>query len=384
MLVQRLSAIDEAIPFRARWNQLADGIPFRCWEWLATWWRYFHDRGDLYLLRVTNPSGEVVGIAPWWIEQNPLSGRVVQFLGSGEVCSDYLGVLTEPACRAEVLDALATWLVDANQPGTTDGWDMLQFDGIDSADAPMLEFITDLERRSCTVHRQPGVNCWRIPLPSSWDKYLELLPKPQRKRMRQAQQSLGDAGKFQTTCAVDARNWDYTWNKFVELHQRRRTSLGQSGCFGDGAFGAFLCEAVEAFLRQGQLRLVLVERDQQAMGTLLMFTGGQMSYAYQMGINPEFLADSPGWLVVCASLRAGIDRHESALDLLRGDEPYKGRMGGVSRNMLRVRVVPAQLGAQLRHTAWLTGSALKHWIKTGLHAAGIASIGPPSSCPTPS
>jgi CelD/BcsL family acetyltransferase involved in cellulose biosynthesis len=109
-----------------------------------------------------------------------------------------------------------------------------------------------------------------------------------------------------------------------------------------------------------------------------MLTGGQISYAYQMGTNPECLADSPGWLVVCAALVAGLDHHESALDLLRGDETYKSRMGGVPQSMLQVRVVPAQLGAQLRHTAWLPGATLKNWIKTGLHAAGIASVGAPA------
>ena len=78
-----------------------------------------------------------------------------------------------------------------------------------------------------------------------------------------------------------------------------------------------------------------------------MFTGGQISYAYQMGTNPECLADSPGWLVVCASLVAGIEQHESGLDLLRGDESYKSRMGGVPQSMLQVRVVPAQLGSPI-------------------------------------
>ena len=53
MQVQRINSIDEMVADRMRWNQLADGIPFRCWEWLATWWGEFHERGELYVLRVT-------------------------------------------------------------------------------------------------------------------------------------------------------------------------------------------------------------------------------------------------------------------------------------------------------------------------------------------
>jgi CelD/BcsL family acetyltransferase involved in cellulose biosynthesis len=155
------------------------------------------------------------------------------------------------------------------------------------------------------------------------------------------------------------------------LHQRRRVSLGQPGCFGDATFGTFLRDASTEFLRLGKLRLVLVERGEVALGSLLMLLGDETSYAYQMGTNPDFLADSPGWLVVCASVAAGIEQHETALDLLRGDESYKSRMGGVSRSMLQVRVVPARLRAQLRHTAWLTRAALKSWVKSGLQAAGL-------------
>jgi hypothetical protein len=50
-------------------------------------------------------------------------------------------------------------------------------------------------------------------------------------------------------------------------------------------------------------------------------------------------------------------------------------MGGLPREMLQIRVAAPQFGAQLRHTAWLTGSALKTWIKSGLSATGISAAG---------
>jgi CelD/BcsL family acetyltransferase involved in cellulose biosynthesis len=372
MHVQRLTSFNWLAPHRARWNQLAGGVPFRQGEWLEPWWRHFQAGRELYLLQVTNSDGEIVGLAPWFLEPNSISGRSLQALGSGEVCSDYLGVMTDPDCRSEVLEALATWLAEANRRGTPDAWDVLQLDGLDETDPAVDGLLASFERQGCFVHRQPGANCWRIPLSATWDEYLQGLPKPQRKRMRQARQALETDGRFRVVCVETADKWEDAWRQFVELHQRRRASLGQPGCFGNPAFGRFLDEAARSFVSQGQLRLVLVEKQDQPLAALLMLTGGNILYGYQMGTNPDCLADSPGWLVVCASLLTGIDHGDTALDLLRGDEPYKSRMGGKLRTMLQVRVVPDQLSSQLRHKAWLTSSAVKQWIKSGLHAAGLA------------
>jgi CelD/BcsL family acetyltransferase involved in cellulose biosynthesis len=366
MLVQRIATLDDMIHSRERWNELAAGNPFRCWEWLATWWRHFRDRGQLYVLLVTNDDGALVGIAPWFIEQNAISGRVIHSLGSGIACTDYLGVSADPRFKAEVIQALASWLVEANRTDSFHAWDVLQLEGIDAGDETTKALLTQLEQLGCTMHQQPGVNCWRIPIPSTWDQYLKQLPKPQRKRMRQSRAVLDDEGPFRVTCAADTKNWDYAWSRFVELHQKRRTSLGQPGCFADAAFGIFLQDASEEFLRRGNARLTLVEKDEQAIGSLLTLTGGTTCFAYQMGTNPDCLADSPGWLLVCAAILASMERQETGLDLLRGDEPYKSRMGAIPQSTLQVRVVPAQLAAQLRHTAWLTGATLKTWIKTGL------------------
>jgi CelD/BcsL family acetyltransferase involved in cellulose biosynthesis len=291
-------------------------------------------------------------------------------------------VLCDPSCQEDVSRVLADWLVEANRANGVNSWDMLHLDGVENGDPALQGLLGQLTQRGCTLHRQPGMNCWRIPLPSTWEAYLKQLPKPQRKRMRDARKSLSDPGEFQVACVADTRGWERAWSRFVELHQRRRTSLGQPGCFTDTAFGAFLQDAAAELMRAGVARLVLVERGDQAIGALLTFTGATTCYAYQMGTNPDCLADSPGWLLVCAALQAGLERHESALDLLRGDEPYKGRMGGVPRSMLQVRVVPPQLGAQLRHSAWLTGSALKSWIKAGLRTAGFSKTGPSSTWST--
>ena len=67
------------------------------------------------------PPVQIVGIAPWYIARSPIAGRVVQFMGSGEACSEYQTVLTRPGSEREIAAALSQWL-------STDGagdWDLL-------------------------------------------------------------------------------------------------------------------------------------------------------------------------------------------------------------------------------------------------------------------
>src|SRR5262245_42518331 len=74
-----------------RWEAFAGDVPFRGFQWLLTWWRHYGDaRSKLLVLVARSPEGEVVGIAPWYASRTAREGRVIRFLGSGEVCSDYL------------------------------------------------------------------------------------------------------------------------------------------------------------------------------------------------------------------------------------------------------------------------------------------------------
>jgi CelD/BcsL family acetyltransferase involved in cellulose biosynthesis len=373
MLVKRLDNLDSARVLRTRWNELAGGIPFRQWEWLSTWWRHFGNEGELFLLLIETTGGELVGIAPWYLESSPLSGRTIRFLGSGLACSDYLTVLVDPAYRSEVSDALAKWLVGSLGQSADCGWDLIQLEAVDPADEAVQALITNLQRQGCGVHNQAATTCWRIPIPDSWEGYLQALPKTHRKHMRQSYKRLHDP-EFRVITAQDLESWNYIWGRFVELHQRRRKSLGQPGCFVNASFESFLGETAREFFSNGQLRLVLVEKNDNPVSSLLLFEGEAASYAYQMGINPEFMSDSPGWLVIAASILAAIERGEVTIDLLRGNESYKSRMGAVPIELEDIRVIPPQFGARLRHTAWLTGAAVKKWIKRGLHAAGLGTI----------
>jgi CelD/BcsL family acetyltransferase involved in cellulose biosynthesis len=107
------------------------------------------------------------------------------------------------------------------------------------------------------------------------------------------------------------------------------------------------------------------------MAVQLAFLDGGVTHAYQVGINPDLLADSPGWIVHTQSIKRAIALGQTNFDFLRGDEPHKQRMGAQPRAMMTARVVSPRFGPTMVHKAWVTGTTVKNWIKAGLEKTGM-------------
>jgi hypothetical protein len=105
----------------AEWNELAQSVPFRLWQWLDAWWRHYGCETDgrpkrfhqLFVLSVWNDERQLIGIAPWYRLHTRSGTRVVRCLGDGEICSDHLTVLCRPENEAAVGNALAQWLTES-------------------------------------------------------------------------------------------------------------------------------------------------------------------------------------------------------------------------------------------------------------------------------
>ncbi len=94
MRLTRLTTSEQFTALRPQWNALANGVPFRRWQWLENWWRVYGECPDgeagreSLTLAVCDTTGTLIGLAPWYLEHSSQYGRVIRFLGSGEVCSD--------------------------------------------------------------------------------------------------------------------------------------------------------------------------------------------------------------------------------------------------------------------------------------------------------
>ena len=96
-----VECIKAEVDFKAlkdEWNQLLSSSysnsVFLTWEWLYTWWKYYNYSKKLFIVTVRDKEGALLGIAPMCITEVKSNGltsmKTLTFLGTGEVCSEYL------------------------------------------------------------------------------------------------------------------------------------------------------------------------------------------------------------------------------------------------------------------------------------------------------
>lgn len=382
MHVRRITSAEEFASLRQSWNTLAREVPFRGWEWQHAWWRHYGASRELFLL-AAEENGTLAGIVPLFLEQSAARGRVLRMLGSGEVCSDYQSVLTTPQNEEAVTAAVARWLTAAGPISASENaWDLLELSGIESTDCAVAQLVAHLAEEGCVVHRRPGPNCWRIELPLTWDEYVASLSKSHRKQVRRGERKLETPGHAVLHTASNDIELNRGLAILVDLHQRRRQSLGEPGCFACQRFSDFVREvsaglipngrnATEGVPHSARVELHWLELEGRPAAAELHLVAGGIAYAYQAGIEPDLLDEEPGRLMNIAVLRRAIERGLSGFDFLRGDEPYKAHWRAEARPSLELRIVPRRAAAQLRHGVWLAGDSFKQWIKTGLSLVGM-------------
>jgi len=384
MNVTCFTTLSELAPLAADWDRLARGVPFRSWAWLSAWWRHYglersgrHHQTRLYVLVVFSRTGMPVGIAPWYRDFSPAKGRVVRFLGLGEVCSDYLSVLCQPTMEETVAEALALWLTRANRPAPgmsvdeeSRAWDCLELTGVDAEDGAVGLLAEKLANYGHTVHRRFGANCWRIQLPDTWDQYLAQLSKSHRKQLRRLTERLLNPGRAVVHHVERLADLPQGQEILVDLHQRRWQALGEPGCFASPRFSAFQLEVMPELLRSGQLSLTWIEVDGQPVVAEHHLSGQGVLYGYPAGIEPNVHDFSPGQLGNLVMIRWAIEHGYRAFDFLRGDEAYKAHWRASPRPSQELRIIAPRVSAQLRHTLWCAGSRLRRWLKANLKPSG--------------
>lgn len=276
-----------------------------------------------------------------------------------------------------VVESLAEYLIENASAHSPDAlrWDLLELCGIDAQDRPMADLANALAVTGATVHRRPGVNCWRLELPTTWEGYVTSLGKNLRREVRRMERDLLNTDRVKLHSATRLDELSQAMDILVELHQRRHTTLGEAGCFASARFLGFYRDVVPEMLRRGQVQFHWLELDGKPIAAEYQLVGRGIVYAYQAGVDPDAMEHQPGKLINLAILRKAIEHGDRAFDFLRGDEPYKARFGAQPRLTVEYRVVPHRTVAQLRHNLWLAETNVKAWVKKQIRRQKNEEVG---------
>jgi CelD/BcsL family acetyltransferase involved in cellulose biosynthesis len=340
LTIERVHTTEQFAAMRDEWNALLrqshSNCVFLTHEWLFTWWKHLAGHRKLYIVTVRD-AGRLIGVLPACL-RNPqytrMIPRIVEFLGSGVIGSDYLDIVAEAGREDDVLDGIAHQLASTGL--------MLQFGQLRRGSCLTSRLADALGQRKWSVAGVKTNVCPFIPLEGeTWDTYLATLGSSQRynflRRLRNFEKSDGFRFERETPLSV-----------IIDLHKKRwGASAGLSEAFQTPQIVAFHREFTGLARKLGWLRLLSIWSGDQPAAALYGLTYARVFYFYQSGFDLAFAKQSAGLVMMGLGIRSAIEEHAAEYDLLHGDEEYKFHWASSTRELGRIEMYPPHVGGKL-------------------------------------
>ena len=315
---------------RRGWRELVEADPaatfFHTPDYLKLYWEEFGERPEHLLLAFAEEDdGTQVGAVAF-----ERIGSTLRFLGGTEV-TDYMGPVGLPDRQERVSKELWAGLV------ARDDWTDADLRGLPE-DRPWLSLLADAaagqDLATEVTDDQNGVAPF-LPLPSTWEAYLEGLPAKLRHEIRRKANKLeAEAGPFRVVTATP-QTLIGLLDRFVELH---RMSEGPKGVFMQPGMEIFFRRLGEAFGPSGIFRLTFIDVGGQLAAGTIGFAFGGTFFLYNSAFDRTWGNLAPGMVLVGEDIRLAIEDGCRAFDMLKGDYRYKYRFGAEPRAVKRLVV----------------------------------------------
>jgi CelD/BcsL family acetyltransferase involved in cellulose biosynthesis len=298
------------------WRRAQSATPFQSPAWLIPWWQCFHP-GELFTVTIRH-NGQLVGLAPFYIEKSALARRI---LPVGISVSDYLDVLFDPAYAAEAGHALVESI--AHEAGGWDEWSLEELE----PDAAALSLPAPAR---CQDSSMPQSACPVLALAARAASVWDFVPARKRRDTNLARNRAARRGEIVIESADPARTSEMLELLF-RLHAARWQSRGTAGVLESEMVRSFQHAAAPRLAAAGLLRLWVLHIGSQPAAVHYGLMHGRRAFAYLTGFDPGFAFESPGVILLAHAIEQAFAEGASEFHFLRGAESYKYQWGAVDR-----------------------------------------------------
>ena len=367
MKLETIETFEEFAAKRYEWNALLESSASDCvfltHEWLSTWWKHLA-QGRLRVLTALD-RGNLIGILP--VAERPaqvtkMMPRVLQFLGSGAIGSDYLDIIAMKGREDEVVAAFADHLHSRGL--------MLQFSQLRGENSLASVLANHLEQRAWTVAKTKLNVCPYIDLRGhTWDSYLTTLGPNIRKNINRYLRNLPKTFDVRVDCVQTPAEARRALDVTIELHKKRWDTTGFSEAFNSASVISFHQEFAQLAAQRGWLRLLNVWLDGTAAASLYGLRYGPTFYFYQSGFDPVYSKHSVGVATMGLAIKTAIEEGASEYDFLHGNEEYKFHWAQKVRDLNRLELHPPQAIAWIYKQAIIMNRAARQMARRVLNRA---------------
>ena len=315
---------DDPTAFRSRdWTSLVmsdpDGTLFHTPRYLKLYWEEFGS--GLPHVAFVEEGAETLSATAFEITDG-----VARFLGGSEI-TDYLGPVGPPHQRERAAKELMASLASRGD------WDTADLRGLPLEGGWFGALVAGARGAALQVETGDDRVAPLLPLPISLQAYLAGLPRKLRHEIRRKRRRLLEALPSARFVEATAPTLVDDMAAFVQLH---RSSMGRKGRFMYPGMELFFRRLADAFISDGTFRLVFLEADGTRIAGAVGFRDRRRFLLYNSAYDHARSALSPGIVLLTMLIEELIREDCEALDLLKGDEEYKYRLGATPRRIGRL------------------------------------------------
>jgi CelD/BcsL family acetyltransferase involved in cellulose biosynthesis len=317
----------------ASWNTLAaagiSDTPFARHEYISQWWKTLGggewNQAELVLISGSE-DGVPVGIAPLFRAEH--DGRMALLLAGSIEISDYLDLIV----RAEDLGRFLSGLLDFLIRSTDTQGLRLDWYNLPDASPTLRALEAETARRGWTYHTEIYRPTPRVALSGGFEAFLQRLEKKQRHEIRRKMRRASESPVPVEFRVVDkASSLGAGIASFFELMAQDPSKAR----FLKPSMIEHLQSVMKLAFDNGYLWLAFLMVNGAHAAGALNFDYGNKLWAYNSGVNRDFLELSPGWVLLAHQIQWASENGRFEFDFMRGDEEYKYRFGGVNQYVMR-------------------------------------------------
>jgi hypothetical protein len=318
----------------------------------------------LNIICVFNEEKKLIAVAPFVMIRERRYGlefNIIELIGSdGRIAADYMDIIIDP----EYLDEGKRLLMNYLTGGTEVKWDLIRWSGI-LDDSKCWDLMKQFKNEGYEAVGEAMDICPYIPLPKTWEEYLNTLSKKSRYNVRKKWRDLEKEHKNSLFFIVDDEDSLLeAMESMVQLHRQRMTMKGIKGFSTSAQFWEFQKEVAKEFLAKGWLFLGVLKVDGSPVALQYAFKFNNKLFHYQTGFDPNYERHSTGLISTAFMIESALKERLQEYDFLRGREDYKFHWTQDVRTIQCALIANKNFGGRFYFKAEKTLKRLKTRLKT--------------------
>lgn len=302
---------------RLRWDCL-----FVLPPWIKAWWKVFGKGYELYICSVRHRD-RLTGIAPLMIRDN-----AAYLIGNEDTC-DYGDFIFRPGNETGFLSVLFSHL---KKQGITHIY-LRNIQGSSLIRSTLAMHENLLKARS---ECQASDRIYGMELPGTWKEYLSLLSLKDRHEIRRKMRRLHEAGTVKIQVVSRKVDIDSYIDLFIKLF---RSNIPEKEKFMTRDMELFFRNLARETVDEGMLKMLVLLIDEYPAAATVCFDYRGDMYLYNNGYDRRYRHLSVGLISKVLSIREGIKLRRKQFNFLKGDEPYKRRLGGTHSQLYNCSII---------------------------------------------